>query len=228
MTAPAVYKAISDVQAALAKEGISKSRRNQQQGFAFRGIDDVYSAIAGLLPVHGLTIIPRMIARDCTERPTRNGGAMLYVTVEAEFDFVAVADGSKQTARTFGEASDSGDKATNKAMSAAMKYAVLMTFTVPTEGDNDADAHTPPEPAPRAAPAPVDREAAARDWKNSQIAKLDKWKKEGKFDNIHAWPDAPNTAAFLATLKQDFPAIYESVMTFWRETSNPQTPISAG
>lgn len=157
-TAPAVYTAISHVQAALAKEGIAKGRRNQQQGFAFRGIDDVYSAIASLLPAHGLTVIPRMIARECDARATKSGGTMFYVTVEAEFDFVATADGSHHTARTFGEASDSGDKATNKAMSAAMKYAVLMTFTVPTEGDNDADAHTPepvePEPAlPQVDPA---------------------------------------------------------------------------
>jgi hypothetical protein len=88
------------------------------------------------------------------------------------------------------------------------------------------NAPKPPEPAK--APAPVDREAAARDWKNSQIAKLDKWKKDGKFDNIHAWPDAPNTAAFLATLKQDFPPIYESVMAFWQDVQNHQTPISVG
>ena len=37
---------------------------------------------------------------------------------------------------------DSGDKATNKAMSAAYKYAALQTFCIPTEGDNDADATT--------------------------------------------------------------------------------------
>jgi hypothetical protein len=86
-----------------------------------------------------------MIARECETRATKSGGAMFYVTVEAEFDLVSTADGSSHTARTFGEASDSGDKATNKAMSAAMKYAVLMTFTVPTEGDNDADAATPPD-----------------------------------------------------------------------------------
>ena len=37
---------------------------------------------------------------------------------------------------------DGGDKATNKAMSAAYKYALLQTFAIPTEGDNDADATT--------------------------------------------------------------------------------------
>jgi hypothetical protein len=38
---------------------------------------------------------------------------------------------------------DSADKATNKAMSAAYKYAALQAFCIPTEADNDADAHHP-------------------------------------------------------------------------------------
>ena len=41
-----------------------------------------------------------------------------------------------------GEAMDSGDKATNKAMSAAYKYAAFQTFAIPTEGTPDADAET--------------------------------------------------------------------------------------
>ena len=64
------------------------------------------------------------------------------MTVEAEFDFVSAEDGSRHTVKTFGEAMDSGDKATNKAMSAAYKYAAFQAFSIPTEGDNDADAQT--------------------------------------------------------------------------------------
>ena len=137
-----VYKAIAAIQGELAKVGISKDRRNQQQGYNFRGIDDVYSALSPLLAKHGLCILPRMLSRDVQERRNAKGNALFYVTVEAEFDFVAVADGSMHTVRTFGEAMDSGDKATNKAMSAAYKYAAFQAFAIPTEGDNDADAST--------------------------------------------------------------------------------------
>ena len=87
-------------------------------------------------------IVPRMLARTCEERTSKAGGALFYVTVEAEFDFVSAEDGTKITARTFGEAMDSGDKATNKAMSAAYKYAAFQTFAIPTEGNHDADAET--------------------------------------------------------------------------------------
>jgi len=113
-----VYKAINNVQSALAKTGISKDRTNTQgSGYKFRGIDDVYNAIAPLLAEHGLCILPRMIGRECVERQSQKGNALFYVTVDAEFDFVCAEDGSKHTVRTYGEAMDSGDKATNKAMS---------------------------------------------------------------------------------------------------------------
>jgi len=138
-----VYKAIAAVMAEMAKHGIAKDRRNTQgSGYNFRGIDDVYNALAPLLSASGLVILPRMIGRTCEERQSKSGGNLFYVTVEAEFDLVSADDGSKHTIRTFGEAMDSGDKATNKAMSAAFKYAAFQAFCIPTEGDNDADAHT--------------------------------------------------------------------------------------
>lgn len=144
-----VYQAINKVQAALAKNGISKEHRNQQQGYNFRGIDDVYNALSPLLAEHGLCILPRMVSRLCDERQSAKGGTLFYVTVEAEFDFVCAEDGSKHTIKTYGEAMDSGDKATNKAQSAAYKYACMQTFAIPTEGDNDADAHTHEVARPR-------------------------------------------------------------------------------
>jgi hypothetical protein len=138
-----VYQAINAVQAALSVDGIGKNRTNTQgSGYKFRGIDDVYNALAPLLAKHGLVIIPRMMKRTSEERQSKSGGALFYVTVEAEFDFIAAEDGSSHTARTFGEAMDSGDKATNKAMSAAYKYAAFQTFAIPTEGNQDADAET--------------------------------------------------------------------------------------
>lgn len=137
-----VYKAINAVQKDLCAEGITKNRKNAQQGYNFRGIDDVYNAISPLMAKHGLCIMPRVLTRTVVEHQSAKGGTLFYVTVEAEFDFVCAEDGSKHTVKTFGEAMDSGDKATNKAMSAAYKYAAFQTFAIPTEGENDADAQT--------------------------------------------------------------------------------------
>ncbi len=141
-----VYAKIAIVQAELAKVGISKSRKNQTPGaqYNFRGIDEVYNTLAPLMAEHGLCILPRVVDHQLSKRgETRNGNAIHAAVVTVEFDFVSADDGSIHVVRTMGEAMDSSDKATNKAMSAAYKYAALMTFAIPTEGDNDAEAHTP-------------------------------------------------------------------------------------
>lgn len=136
-----VYQLIAAVSGELSQGGISKDRKNQTQGYSFRGIDDVYNALSPIMSKHGLVILPRILSRELTERVSGKGTAISYVTVEAEFDFVSSHDCTTHTVRTFGEAMDSADKATNKAMSAAYKYAAFQTFCIPTEGDNDADSH---------------------------------------------------------------------------------------
>ncbi len=143
MTTPQVYVAISNVMAGLARAGIGKVRKNESQGYKFRGIDDVYNALAPLMAGEGLCILPKCLSRSVTERQSARGGVLFAVVVDVEFTFASSKDGSSVTVRVPGEAMDSADKATNKAMSAAYKYACLQTFCIPTEGDNDADAHHP-------------------------------------------------------------------------------------
>lgn len=138
-----VYQLIAAVSAELAQTGISKSRKNEQQGYRFRGIDETLNALSHVLAKHGLIVIPRMTARSLVERQTKKGDPLFSVTVDAEFDFVSAHDGSRHTARTYGEAMDTADKATNKAMSVAYKYAAFLTFCIPLEGmAEDADAIT--------------------------------------------------------------------------------------
>lgn len=153
---PHVYQAIAAVMKDMAAEGIGKNNKNQQQGYKFRGIDDVYNALAPILARHQLCMLPRVLSRDVVERQTKSGGALFYTTVDAEFDLVSAVDGSAHTIRTVGEAMDSADKSSNKAMSAAYKYAAMQAFCIPTEGDNDADARTHEVAARQTAqPAPI-------------------------------------------------------------------------
>ncbi len=137
-----VYKAICAIQTELAKTGISKSRSNQQQGFKYRGIDDVYNELSALLAENQLCILPRITNKEVTERVNSKGTALFYSTVTAEFDLVSAKDGSKHTVCSYGEAMDSGDKSIGKAMSYAYKAMAFMLFAIPTEGDNDPDAKT--------------------------------------------------------------------------------------
>ena len=137
-----VYEAISKVMLSISKEGISKSRVNEGQGYTFRGIDDVYNAMAPILAEHKLCVLPKVTDRQVTERINKHGTALFYVTVHMDFTLVSGEDGSSHVISTIGEAMDSGDKATNKAMSAAYKYALMQAFCIPTEGDNDSENQT--------------------------------------------------------------------------------------
>lgn len=141
--APQVYAAINAVQRDIAITGISKNNTTMGGAkFKFRGIDDVYNALSPLMAKHGLIVAPRYSDRALVERKSSNGNSLFYITVTGHFDFISVVDGSKHTVTTFGEAMDSGDKGTNKAMAIAHKYALLQVFAVPTEGDNDPDNYT--------------------------------------------------------------------------------------
>lgn len=165
---PRVYGAIVQVMAALSKEGISKGRKNQQQGYNFRGIDDVLNALSSELSAARLLMLPTVLERTCDERQTKSGGALFYTTVRVRFDLISADDGSTHSIVTIGEAMDSADKSTNKAMSAAMKYASLLAFCIPVEGTDDADNTTHEVAAKTAAaaaqqpakPAPTNAERA--------------------------------------------------------------------
>ena len=144
-----VYAAIGVAMAEIAKEGIGKTRKNAQQGYNFRGVDEVMNALAPVLVKSKLAIMPRFTDRSSSERPTRNGGVQEFVTVRGEFDFMSTEDGSIHTVATYGEAQDSADKATNKAMAAAFKYACFQAFCIPLEGmAEDADSVTEDRAAP--------------------------------------------------------------------------------
>lgn len=183
-----VYAAINDVQAALAKKGIGKGRRNDQQNYAFRGIDDVYNVLSPLLAAHKLSILPRVLSRQLTERQARGGGALFSVALEVEFDIVCSTDGSKHTVKVYGEAMDSADKATNKAMSAAYKYAAFMTFAIPVVGETlDADAKDHKVKFGAEKPANIDKVKDTDTVSAAQRIALKKvWTKAGKTDKVVA------------------------------------------
>lgn len=140
-----VYKAISNIIKAMSCEGIAKDGKNKNQGWSFRGIEDVLNVLSPFLANERLIISPRLITHNCVERKSSKGGSLFYTTVIMEYDFISAIDGSKHVVCVAGEAMDSGDKSTNKAMSIALKYAAFQTFFIPTEvtaQDADYDIHS--------------------------------------------------------------------------------------
>jgi hypothetical protein len=138
---PHVLQGIKQVMAAFAENGIAKNRKNESQGFKFRGIDDVMNRMAQHLVDADLVIIPRVVNRDVQERVNSRGNPLFYVTVMVDFSILSTRDGSIVVCSVPGEAMDSGDKATNKALSIAYKYMAFQLFAIPIEEDPDATTH---------------------------------------------------------------------------------------
>ena len=142
---PQIYeligKAMADVGA------IGKESYNKQQGFKYRGIDAVMNALNPVMQKHGLFVTPEVLNQVREERQTNNGGRLLYSILTMKYTMYA-PDGSSISTTVIGEGMDSGDKASNKAMSVAFKYAMFQLFCIPTEDFVDPDSETPPESKP--------------------------------------------------------------------------------
>jgi hypothetical protein len=136
------YRGIHEVSKMMSEDGVGKNGQNDTQHYSFRGIDDVMNGLSAPLVAAGLLILPTMLSRTMTVRESKTGGVLFFVLVEAAFDFTSIRDGSMHRIMMYGDAMDTGDKATNKAMSAAYKYACVQVFCIPTEGMADGDKTT--------------------------------------------------------------------------------------
>lgn len=137
-----VYKVINEVHKEIVNIGISKNQKNTQSNFMFRGIDAVYNTLGPIMAKHGLVIMPNVLNTEQVERKTKSGGNLFFSTVEMEFTFISSSDGSKHSTNFVGEAMDTSDKSINKAVTAAYKYMLFQTFSIPTEASTDSDSET--------------------------------------------------------------------------------------
>lgn len=124
-----IYAAISAAMADIS--AIGKDKYNQQQGFKFRGIDDVMNALKPILTKNKIFTVPQVLEQTREIKVTAKGGELRYSLLKIAFRFYTT-DGSFVEAVTLGEGMDSGDKASNKAMAIAYKYALFQVFCIPT------------------------------------------------------------------------------------------------
>lgn len=126
---------------------VGKNSRNEKQKYMYRGVDDVMNALNPAFIKHKLFMVPEVVSQTREERQTANDKNLIYSVLSVKYTFYA-EDGSSIYTIVPGEGMDSGDKASNKAMSSAFKYACFQTFCIPTEEMKDPDAETPPPSTP--------------------------------------------------------------------------------
>lgn len=136
-----IYESMASIMSEI--EAIGKNGYNSSQKFNYRGIDQVYNALQPLLAKHKVFTTPQVLEKHRIERVNKNGTVLAFVTLRMQYTFWTT-DGSSVFCTVEGEGMDSGDKASNKAMAVAHKYALLQTFCIPTEDmvDPDSESHT--------------------------------------------------------------------------------------
>lgn len=151
MDTPKIYESIIGVMEDIGV--IGKDSRNQTQGFMYRGIDAVMNALQPALIKRRVFIVPEVIDDRSEERQSSRGGTLIYRILTVKYHFISGIDGSEVTSTVIGEGMDSGDKASNKALSIAYKYACFQVFCIPTEEMTDPDSESH-EVAPKEQPKP--------------------------------------------------------------------------
>lgn len=149
----AIYAALGAVMEQVG--AVKKNDRNDHAHFMFRGVDAVVNAVYPALVAHGVVVTPNVRSYDYGVVEVGQGERrkpMGHARVIVEYTFTSAEDGSAITASAAGEAFDSGDKATPKAMSVALRTALLQSLMLPTD-DPEPDASTyeratVPEPDP--------------------------------------------------------------------------------
>jgi len=119
---------------------VGKTGKNEKQGYNFRGIDAVVNAVGPALRAEGISCLPEVLSADYgTVEVGQNRTPMSHVRVIVRYRFT---DGLEHLdAIVPGEAMDSGDKATAKAMSVAFRTCLLQTLCLPTD-EADPDEHS--------------------------------------------------------------------------------------
>jgi hypothetical protein len=196
---PAVLKAIHGVMHDIGVVGIGKDRLNKDQGFNFRGIDDMLNALSPLLVKHQLIIIPKCETKEVIQSTTKSGTTMWKVWLKMNYSIYG-PDGSHLEACTYGEAMDTADKATNKAMSIALKYLFIQLFAIPVVGTDDPDEVTPPETVAPLTDAQREEIASLLEDLDMEESKLLEWVSTKAGYRIETLADVP-AAAYHSIIK---------------------------
>lgn len=122
---------------------IGKDQKNTHQGFKFRGVDQFVNKIHPLLLKHQVLMLPQVINRQDKLIESKDGKKSQSISLIMAYNFIDIEDGSSYAVTMPSEGLDSGDKATNKAISGALKYALINTFMVPTEDMEEQDVTSP-------------------------------------------------------------------------------------
>jgi hypothetical protein len=124
-------------------EHVPKNGWNDFHKYKYATEADITSSVRAEMARQGLMLIPSVEKVEWTSIPRKDGSDRL-ATLTVKF---TLTDGNESFAFTvLGEGADRSDKATYKAMTGALKYALLKLFLIPTGDDPEKDDDEKPAP----------------------------------------------------------------------------------
>ena len=117
---------------------IQKRGYNERHNYNYVAAADIAGTVGDILAELGVVVIPRL--ESITYEPHAPGrlDSVRVARVIMAYTFTDVNSAEEITARVAGEGLDVGDKASYKAMTGALKYALLQSFLLAT-GDDPED-----------------------------------------------------------------------------------------
>jgi hypothetical protein len=160
-----VYERVHAVLSDLPAIGKDSTAPTAMGGYKFRGIEAITGELKPLLAKHGVIMVPTVTERVESERKTSGGKALYCVDLKVRFTFYGVDNDENKNfemqtrttsfdAEVWGQGTDSGDKATQKAMTSAFKSMLAITFCI-SDSENDAERHDVPDSMPHGEKAPA-------------------------------------------------------------------------
>lgn len=159
-----IYEAMLKIMGGI--DPIAKNKKNTQQNYKYRGVEDIYAVLNPMLIANRVILIPEILSHNITEFTTGKGTLLFRVVATMKYTFKSVEDGSFIECIMTGEGMDSGDKATPKAISMAFKYMAFQLFCIPVDDNVDAEVDNH-EVSTNPTPAPQNTKSEPEKWLNS-------------------------------------------------------------
>ncbi len=113
---------------------VQKRGHNERFNYSYVTAADIAGAVGDILAELGVVVIPSL-EEISYESAAGRGEATRMARVVMAYTFADVDSGEEIIAKVAGEGLDAGDKAPYKAMTGALKYALLQSFLLATGDD---------------------------------------------------------------------------------------------
>lgn len=137
---------------------IKKTGKNQQQGYGFIEQSEVMAELRPQLVKWGVVIQPETVSRTTDKFQNSKGTTFVHANVVSRYTVINADNPEERFVSEWdaGEAMDTSDKATNKAVTASQKTYLMKLFNISDKDDADKDSPEA-QPPKNKVPKPTDK-----------------------------------------------------------------------